>query len=223
MTKLKIPTNFQWNQNASNIQNTTRDSYFVKRKTKPDDSKNKNLDNSWYVGTLSRESSVTKTSTIRMKKPPTVPKPFRLSSSNWRKSTEKTESAYVEEMNKKLTTKKFQAKEIPKSHRVPFMVMHSTKDLTEPETFVLRTKQRSISKHRSNSNKPDQTWTQANDDKCSNNDKIIQQILNEETEIEEAEKEEVVEKPSNMFDFDIDELIKKQDEILAMGWTDSKN
>jgi hypothetical protein len=85
-----------------------------------------------------------------MKKPPTVPKPFRLSSSNCRKGKE--DSTPNTSQDREPVTK-FKAKKVPNSHRVPFMVLHSTKNLTNPEKFNLRTDERSQSRHRSNSNK----------------------------------------------------------------------
>ena len=105
-------------------------------------------------GTSSRDSSMTKTS-LPMKKPPTVPKPFRLSASNCRKRKDEDVTPQGSQDRTPKATGTFKAKKLPKSHRVPFMVLHSTKNLTHPEMFSLKTKERSQSRQRSGSNKQD--------------------------------------------------------------------
>ena len=64
----------------------------------------------------------TSRSTCRRKQP-TIFDPFKLSTSNYRRKPYKNEN----EENMKF---KFKARQIPKTHKVPFMVYHSTKNLT---------------------------------------------------------------------------------------------
>lgn len=150
----------------------------------------------------SRDSSMTKSS-MSMKKPPTVPKPFRLSSTNLnKKDRDKTPEISQERASKSY---KFKAKKVPNSHRVPFMVLHSTKNLTNPEIFSLKTDERSQSRHRSNSGKQENS-TEAH--KYSNNIGSINNYKAIPSSVKNQESKE-----NNMFDVDIDFLIKAQEII----------
>jgi len=102
-------------------------------------------------GNTSRDSSISK-STNQMKKPPTVPKPFRLSTSNSRKKENEDTTPQGSQDRTPKASINFRATKLPKSHRMPFMVLHSTKNLTHPESFNLKTDERSQSRHRSDSN-----------------------------------------------------------------------
>lgn len=148
----------------------------------------------------SRDSSMTKSS-MSMKKPPTVPKPFRLSSTNLNKKDRGKTPELSEERAPK--SYKFMAKKVPNSHRVPFMVLHSTKNLTNPEIFSLKTDERSQSRHRSNSGKQENSNEVP---KYSNN---IGSINNCKINPSSAKNKE--NKENNMFDVDIDFLIKAQE------------
>ncbi len=70
------------------------------------------------------------------KKKPTRIKPFRLSASN-SKNREISNYLKQKENEEKKTIRKFKARPIPTSHKVPFMVLHSTNTLTQPKGFSL--------------------------------------------------------------------------------------
>lgn len=148
--------------------------------------------------TLSQDSSMTKSS-MQTRKPPTVPKPFRLSSSNRNIiKRDKTPEVTKERVPKIF---KFKAKKVPGSHRVPFMVLHSTKNLTNPEIFSLKTDERSQSRHRSNSNKQDKS---SEGQKYSNIMGMISNWKTVPTNVKSKDSKET--KENNMFDIDIDLL-----------------
>jgi hypothetical protein len=180
----------------------------------------------------SRDSSATFTASTKPKKPPTVPKPFRLSSSNCRKPNVESlpsEPVVVAE-SKKYT---FTAKTIPKSHRVPFMVMHSTKDLTQPAQPDLKTITRSNSRYRKGAVGKSSDGERVHDEvdvikfkvNISDTNKVqISEIRNRKepsnleselsSENSSPDKRTIETKPDDMFNFDIDELLKQQESNL---------
>lgn len=128
-----------------------------------------------------------------------MPKPFRLSTSNTRKHNNET-SQGSEDRNPHYQS--FKAKKVPNSHRVPFMVLHSAKNLTQPETFNLNTDKRSESRHRSSSNKEDQRPPELQEEKINsvNIADVSQSTQNGEND------------PSlGLLDIDIDDLIKQEE------------
>lgn len=132
---------------------------------------------------------------MRARKPPTVPRPFRLSASNSRKKKEDTTPQGSEDRNPHY--KSFKAKKVPHSHRVPFMVLHSAKSLTQPEKFTLKTDQRSVSKNRSSSNKNNDSGEEGYDPK------FVSMNLSKVVPTTSKHKDS-----SNFGDLDIDELIR---------------
>ena len=160
-----------------------------------------NISKNW--GTSSRESSVSKVSR-GIKKPPTVPRPFRLSTSNWRKKEENITPNGSEDREVK-DKQKFKAKRVPYSHRVPFMVLHSAKNLTQPETFNLRTNERSISRNRSDSNKQIQKedTPEFKSSAVRKSDQLISKIDDENVD------------SFNLVDFSIDDIIKAEEKNEA--------
>ena len=140
-------------------------------------------------------------------KPPTIPKPFRLSSTN---------RAKVESVSNKSNSrspksnKAFKAKEIPKSHRVPFMVLHSTKNLTKPENFKLHTDERSVSKNR------DGAKTKIyNTSRNFNKNETLAERKHQNLQNEKSQNQCDIKNERNinveMFNFDIDEFIRKEE------------
>ncbi len=130
-------------------------------------------------------------------KPPTVPRPFRLSTSNTRKKKDVTPQG-SEDRNPHY--KSFKAKKVPTSHRVPFMVLHSAKNLTQPETFALKTNERSVSKNRSSSNKKETQIGEIQDENfsCLNLNKIVATTTKNKDS-------------PNLMDIDIEELIRQEE------------
>lgn len=156
-----------------------------------------------------------------VKKPPTVPKPFRLSSSNRDKNKVREVTPNESDSHTPNSRTNFKAKEIPKSHNVPFIVLHSMKNLTHPETFRLKTNERSVSRQRSGSNQnPNEfnfqqskpRYSSRNFRKSSRASKqnIVKQSEEPAAEITRLDTEESVN--IEMFNFDMDECIKLEEE-----------
>lgn len=142
------------------------------------------------------------------KKPPTVPKPFKLSTSNCRRKGEEDTTPNVSQDRTPKATNSFRAKKLPKSHRVPFMVLHSTKNLTHPEEFSLKTNERSVSRHRSGSNKNDSaTRDDANDPKSQ----YSCRSLSKGSSIKPIKTVKPIDKRLDMFKIDIDAIIKNSE------------
>lgn len=156
-----------------------------------------------------------------VKKPPTVPKPFRLSSSNRDKNKPRDVTPNGSDSHTPNSRTNFKAKEIPKSHNVPFIVLHSMKNLTHPETFRLKTNERSVSRQRTgfsqypnevNFNQSKPRYTSRNFRKSSRVSKqnATKQPEEPAAEVTRLETEESVN--IEMFNFDMDECIKLEEE-----------
>ncbi|CAI2363975.1 unnamed protein product [Moneuplotes crassus] len=158
-------------------------------------------------GLSSRDSSMSK-SGVRARKPPTVPRPFRLSASNSRKKEDTTPQG-SEDRNPHY--KSFKAKKVPHSHRVPFMVLHSAKNLTQPEKFTLKTDQRSVSKNRSSSNKNNDSEEEGYESKFTSMN--LSKVVATTSKNKDS---------SNFGDLDIDELIKLAESSEDLKMTTSQ-
>ena len=160
---------------------------------------------------------------MQINKPPTIPKPFRLSSSNRDKNKNREVTPNESDSHTPNSRSNFKAKEIPKSHNIPFIVLHSTKNLTNPETFRLKTNERSVSKKRS---RPD---TNSNHDYSlqTNSRYTSRNYIKNSRASGKINLQEFVEWPEDninleseestnfeMFNFDIDECIKLEEEKI---------
>ena len=92
------------------------------------------------------------------------------------------------------------------------MVLHSTKNLTKPENVMLQTKERSVSKIRDNSKDKNKLRTEGKYTSRNFNKRGATSIQVQQVKIDNYNEQEAEDKAKlDMFNFDIDEFIQKEE------------